>query len=730
MSCSLCSENGGHFKPKYGGHFDRFFQIDEQNIVQIREKITEKRNIKQIIENSNWYLSKWDLDPSVNGMLVMLQQFEKEFKKKKFTNFDDLDLEKIDISFDFLDLDSLNQTDDLYVKMNARGKQLTDFEHFKAWLQDVTEKKYSDEKEFLTEFWRKIDTTWMNFFWKSSDSDFSAIDDLYYNFLKNLALMSYFSRLRKNNSERNRKLYDLIRNSEKYDISKINYVPLDTFINNEEIVVDDIEEISENQSEKTVSQNVKKNLNKLVVFDIESLKFIGKVLDLLCDGDKISNYLKYLKEDILVPPFVDFPIEKSFVNKENFTVDLTNSVFYFAIINYIINDSQPDFDNFRNWARVARNLIYNTYIQTPDNFISALSQVNELIAHKDQFLIKLKEGRYNNRFFYDSQFTEERRKVDLIEDDSWKESIIQAENHSYFYGQINFMLDWSAIDVEDFRKKSEIMAILFSKEILDHKEYLLQRGLFSLGEYLLDLGNHSYSFCNTSTSSLRNRNDNWRKVFDGNSSNNIFRNKILCDLVQKVQNSITFYNEENIAKFLKQLCCDYNPKEKNDWKQYFIENPFIIDSCQVWEIKKFNNHDVRLLGTSSIIGYHLELRTTDLYSRLELNEYSVEFIWDRYNDGHPGLMLNFSIDNQQYKIEIRYFGKYEFNEKINPEIFELKLYRSTKSKVKEFADNLIENLQEFGFLPFDKDLVAVVPHSEIIEKLRLISKKLNNYAIN
>jgi len=25
MSCSLCSENGGHFKPKYGGHFDRFF---------------------------------------------------------------------------------------------------------------------------------------------------------------------------------------------------------------------------------------------------------------------------------------------------------------------------------------------------------------------------------------------------------------------------------------------------------------------------------------------------------------------------------------------------------------------------------------------------------------------------------------------------------------------------------------------------------------------------------
>ena len=30
MSCSLCSENGGHFKPKYGGHFDRFFQQQPQ----------------------------------------------------------------------------------------------------------------------------------------------------------------------------------------------------------------------------------------------------------------------------------------------------------------------------------------------------------------------------------------------------------------------------------------------------------------------------------------------------------------------------------------------------------------------------------------------------------------------------------------------------------------------------------------------------------------------------
>ena len=40
MSCSLCSENGGHFKPKYGGHFDRFFH-PEGEWIDFNDKKTE-----------------------------------------------------------------------------------------------------------------------------------------------------------------------------------------------------------------------------------------------------------------------------------------------------------------------------------------------------------------------------------------------------------------------------------------------------------------------------------------------------------------------------------------------------------------------------------------------------------------------------------------------------------------------------------------------------------------
>ncbi len=52
MSCSLCSENGGHFKPKYGGHFDRFFHgINESEIVLGISK-QENESVESVF--SNW----------------------------------------------------------------------------------------------------------------------------------------------------------------------------------------------------------------------------------------------------------------------------------------------------------------------------------------------------------------------------------------------------------------------------------------------------------------------------------------------------------------------------------------------------------------------------------------------------------------------------------------------------------------------------------------------------
>ena len=69
----------------------------------------------------------WLNDPTVRGMLTMLDEIQ-----ERFSDTDDL-WNKLDkINFYFRDIEEMKLTDDIYIKMNSRGKPLTDFEHFIA----------------------------------------------------------------------------------------------------------------------------------------------------------------------------------------------------------------------------------------------------------------------------------------------------------------------------------------------------------------------------------------------------------------------------------------------------------------------------------------------------------------------------------------------------------------------------------------------------------------------
>jgi hypothetical protein len=54
-----------------------------------------------------------------------------------------------------LRMDDFALTDELYIKMNARGVQLTEFENFKAWLQGYTEDEI--DAQVRKDFFSKLD---------------------------------------------------------------------------------------------------------------------------------------------------------------------------------------------------------------------------------------------------------------------------------------------------------------------------------------------------------------------------------------------------------------------------------------------------------------------------------------------------------------------------------------------------------------------------------------------
>jgi len=131
-----------------------------------------KDNIKQQIKNSNWYFLSWEDDLTIKSILSMLHLIEQKFKNQTIDKLDK-------IEFEFLDLDEYSLGEDLYIKMNARGKQLSNFENFKAEFEHFIK----DPK-----IKAKLDNEWLDIFWKL---DYVAVDKYFYNFFYNTTLNFY-----------------------------------------------------------------------------------------------------------------------------------------------------------------------------------------------------------------------------------------------------------------------------------------------------------------------------------------------------------------------------------------------------------------------------------------------------------------------------------------------------------------------------------------------------------
>ncbi len=104
-------------------------------------------------------------------MLVMLDAINERFK-----NIDNLweKLKNRAITFFFLPIKDMGLTDELYIKMNSRGKPLTRFEHFKAELERSIR---SVDDETAKRIMRKIDRDWTDLLWSYRDSGENTSDD-------------------------------------------------------------------------------------------------------------------------------------------------------------------------------------------------------------------------------------------------------------------------------------------------------------------------------------------------------------------------------------------------------------------------------------------------------------------------------------------------------------------------------------------------------------------------
>ncbi len=94
-------------------------------------------SMRHLLEDQPWFFLHWRLDPTIQGVLTMLDAIHARFRGSAGLYARLVDDTQPAITFHLLPLEHFGLSDDLYIKMNARGKPLTAFETFKARFEEL-----------------------------------------------------------------------------------------------------------------------------------------------------------------------------------------------------------------------------------------------------------------------------------------------------------------------------------------------------------------------------------------------------------------------------------------------------------------------------------------------------------------------------------------------------------------------------------------------------------------
>lgn len=389
------------------------------------DKITDEKYMlpSDYIKNQKWYSNTFRLDPSIEAMLIMLDAIDKYYKEIGERIADKLE----HIRFYALNLNDFNLTEELYIKMNARGLPLTPFENFKADLvgylkptKNATEEEIKSWLDFAT----KLDTEWIDIFWNKESSD-KDVDNQYFRFFYRVAT-----------------LLTVIFSQKDTTADKMSSNPeFDFFRQKSETQTDD----------KARYLGFK---NYFILFEALGKDKSREILTLLLDTFK--SYPTIFEEAKAawgerITPFADL---KNYSQK--------NAVVFAGIVLYILTQETSPKENtdFKHWIRVVWNIVENTDINGVVPQVNTIRALYNLISDNKGDVYNCL-AQQEDKKETPSAIKEEIQKAKLIVADNSFESIfIEQEAHPFFKGFAGIVLS-DEITPMQLKNRVEKIANLF-----------------------------------------------------------------------------------------------------------------------------------------------------------------------------------------------------------------------------------------------------------------------------
>nr|WP_201473506.1 DUF262 domain-containing protein [Campylobacter jejuni] len=496
---------------------------EEFNTFEDSDKLSEK------IKNSSWFLYFWDNDPTIKSMLAMIDDIHKKFNNEEF--FDKLEL----LKFHFIKLENFNLDDDLYIKMNARGKKLTDFEIFKAEFEKFL---ISNKKNLFKEYFIKnIDGEWTDLFWRLGfKNKHYLIDDAFMNFF--------------------------------YFISEMLHVK-----NKEKTTVIDFE-------------NMKKNISKLienVYLNDENIDFFFKAIKYL---ENIANFNKENLSDnfeknklALFDKYPDLLI-KVINNDKGNLINLQQKILLFIIIsNFVENEGNINVVNLLDKLRIVRNLTQRIRAlkQGKIDYTATLSY-EKLYYILNLSLVNAKENIYtylinnevkltNTDISKDSLDQEVYKAKYIQNDNNLKCTIQQLEDYKYICGDLSFFL---FEDKELLKFASDNITKIFTS-----KTHLIIRSLLTIEDYAKYIG-----FAGSGSKYYFGVDNKWEILLTKNNQNDMEDYTdylgLFYQFFKKYKSIKDEFLDYDSNEILEQLILDYLYNKGNinytSWVYYFIKH--------------------------------------------------------------------------------------------------------------------------------------------------------------
>lgn len=406
---------------------------------------------KEVIRKSKWYFRSFDRDSTISAMLTMLDAIHERYSKLENKNI----FAKLqNIQFFVKSLGVFNLSEELYIKMNARGLQLSPFENFKADLTHfISNKEYgkfhekvplynndtNEEVPFHFNFSVKLDAKWVDIFWKNGADDF---DDAFMSFFSRFFACKYIVASKEEVSDRDMRLDKTI---------KFFYTDAEEQIgSNEYFGFKAFESLLNNHPEYVIT--------------------LDKVLDVLYQFDYKSDIKNITKNLLPVWEKTDGIYGDDFYCNMSAKMSQVKLIALSAVIEYIEAMACFDIDTFEQWMRVVWNVIENTNIDslTPvSSLVRKFSAVIHFVANKMRsgtgFYSSLSEWHNENSSERENRaLLEEIEKAKRITDDvSWEMVWKDVENHPYFKGMVTFFYDCN------MSQQEYCHSVVLAKEMFD-----------------------------------------------------------------------------------------------------------------------------------------------------------------------------------------------------------------------------------------------------------------------